>query len=82
MESFRAVVGDRLASRTSPGGTPGADLAPDAFLASQPTLKQAEEFLVRRALEQAKGNQGIAAQLLGITRQALNKRLVRGKKKA
>ena len=46
-----------------------------------PTFKQAEDFLVRRALEQAKGNQGIAASLLGVTRQALNKRLLRKKRK-
>ncbi len=82
MESFRAVVGARLAEKTESRAAPAAGLDPDAFLAGQPTLKQAEEFLVRRALEQAKGNQGIAAQLLGITRQALNKRLVRGKKKS
>ena len=42
-----------------------------------PTLKDAETELIRRALEIAKGNQGIAAQLLGITRQALNNRLRR-----
>ncbi|TFH33291.1 MAG: hypothetical protein E4G97_00925, partial [Deltaproteobacteria bacterium] len=30
------------------------------------------------ALARARDNQGIAASLLGITRQALNKRLVRG----
>jgi DNA-binding NtrC family response regulator len=80
MESFRGVIGstrrpDPVGSDEKPGQ--GAE----AFLAGLPTLKQAEEFLVRRALEQAKGNQGIASQLLGITRQALNKRLVREKKK-
>jgi DNA-binding protein Fis len=47
-----------------------------------PTMKQAEDFLVQRALTMAKGNQGIAASLLGITRQALNKRLSRHKKKS
>jgi len=44
-----------------------------------PTLKQAEEHLIDRALEQSEGNQGIAASLLGISRQALNKRLQRKK---
>jgi DNA-binding NtrC family response regulator len=42
-----------------------------------PTLKQADEELIRKALEIAKGNQKIAGQLLGITRQALNNRLRR-----
>ena len=42
-----------------------------------PTLKEAEEALIAHALLLAKGNQGIAASHLGITRQALNKRLTR-----
>lgn len=42
-----------------------------------PTLKDAEEALIAHALRLAKGNQGIAATYLGITRQALNKRLTR-----
>ncbi|MBI5196344.1 MAG: sigma-54-dependent Fis family transcriptional regulator [Nitrospirae bacterium] len=42
-----------------------------------PTMKEAEEFLIEEALKRANGNQGIAASLLGITRQALNKRLAR-----
>jgi DNA-binding NtrC family response regulator len=42
-----------------------------------PTLKEAETVLIDRALEFAGGNQGIAAALLGISRQALNNRLRR-----
>lgn len=42
-----------------------------------PTLKEAEEYLTRRALDIANGNQGVAASLLGISRTALNNRLVR-----
>ena len=44
-----------------------------------PTLKEAEEALIRRALELANGNQGVAARHLGITRQGLNKMLNRKK---
>lgn len=54
----------------------------DQILKGFPTLKQAEMFLIERALARAKGNQGIAASILGITRQALNKRLIRKKKEA
>ena len=80
MESFRKAIG---------GGAPQAPvrdvdtngMSPESFLGAMPSLKQAEDFLVRRALEQAKGNQGIAASLLGVTRQALNKRLLRKKSK-
>jgi len=42
---------------------------------SLPTLKKAEEGLISEALERAKGNQSIAARLLGISRQSLNRRL-------
>jgi DNA-binding NtrC family response regulator len=40
-----------------------------------PTLKQTEQLLISEAMKRAGGNQAIAARLLGITRQALNKRL-------
>jgi len=44
---------------------------------SFPTLKYAETFLIDKALELANNNQGTAAKMLGITRQALNNRLRR-----
>jgi two-component system, NtrC family, nitrogen regulation response regulator GlnG len=47
--------------------------APDRL----PTLKEAEEALITEALSRADGNQGVAAGLLGVSRQALNKRLRR-----
>ena len=42
-----------------------------------PTLQEAEEALIAAALRHADGNQGVAAGLLGVSRQALNKRLRR-----
>ena len=42
-----------------------------------PTLKEAENLLIREALRQTGGNQGIAALLLGVSRPALNRRLMR-----
>jgi transcriptional regulator with AAA-type ATPase domain len=44
-----------------------------------PTLKAVTEALLEEALSRAKGNQAIAAGLLGITPQALSKRLKRRK---
>lgn len=44
---------------------------------SLPTLKYAETVIIEKALELAKNNQGTAARMLGITRQALNNRLRR-----
>jgi DNA-binding NtrC family response regulator len=46
-----------------------------SFSEQLPTFKQAEQSLISEAMKRAKGNQAIAAQMLGITRQALNKRL-------
>ncbi len=40
-----------------------------------PTLKEAEELLIREALARSDGNQGVAATYLGISRPALNRRL-------
>jgi len=40
-----------------------------------PTLSQVTELLVRESLDRSKGNQSVAARLLGISRQALNKRV-------
>lgn len=53
-----------------------------SFPAMLPTLKECEELLVNEALARTKGNQSIAANLLGISRQALNKRLKIRKMKA
>lgn len=64
-------------------GEPGADEQGPAIGTSLyttgrfPTLKEAESLLIDDALRQAGGNQGIAAMLLGISRPALNRRLMR-----
>ena len=42
-----------------------------------PTMKETEDSLIQEALKRAKGNQTIAAELLGISRRALNNRLRR-----
>ena len=82
MESFREMIGEDKAF-------PQAQIA-DATLKKTvwdfrsdvlPTLKDAEDFLITETLRRSNGNQGVAATLLGITRQALNKRLSRKRKK-
>jgi DNA-binding protein Fis len=52
-----------------------AQLSPDGL----PMLKEAEHILISEALRRTDGNQGIAAGMLGLTRQALNKRLIRNR---
>jgi DNA-binding NtrC family response regulator len=49
-------------------------IAPMGTLCS---IKEAEEILIHEALYRANGNQTVAAQLIGLTRSALNKRLTR-----
>ena len=50
-----------------------------AFTDPLPKFKEAEELLLTEALRRADGNQGVAAAMLGITRQAVNQRLMRRK---
>lgn len=58
-----------------------APSSPLSFPSKLPTIKELEHALIREALVRASSNQGVAANLLGITRQALNKRLIRSKSK-
>jgi DNA-binding NtrC family response regulator len=57
--------------------TAGSSLQTDAFPDRLPTLRESEDCLIAEALRRADGNQGVAAGLLGLSRQALNKRLSR-----
>jgi DNA-binding NtrC family response regulator len=50
---------------------------PLAIPAQFPTMQEAEGFLIDEALRRAEGNQTIAADLLGLSRRALNNRLRR-----
>ena len=45
-----------------------------------PALKEIQELVIAEALKRADGNQTVAARLLGISRQALNKRLRRARR--
>jgi transcriptional regulator with PAS, ATPase and Fis domain len=51
------------------------------FTSQFPTFKTAEILMIKEALKRADNNQTIAAQLLGITRRALNNRIQRLKVK-
>lgn len=80
MESFKNIIGNEIGP-----DTPGAQISDASarlnidISKSFPTLDEAEKVLISEALKLADGNQGIAASMLGITRQALNKRLCRKK---
>jgi len=75
MQSFRKVIDIKQKANQNFSG----EMVPEEgwlrFLDPLPTLKQAERLLIREALKQSKGNQTIAAGLLGITRQTLINKL-------
>jgi DNA-binding NtrC family response regulator len=78
LQAFKDAMGaGRPLLAGAPGSAPALP-APQAWDAAPlPTLKEAEDALVAAALRHADGNQGVAAGLLGLSRQALNKRLRR-----
>jgi len=76
MESFSAVLGEdrrSAATRATPTPTDAASL--NDLFGHFPTIGEVEEYMIDQAMALAKGNQGIAAQMLGMGRQTLNKRL-------
>jgi DNA-binding NtrC family response regulator len=80
VDSFKEIVGKELSTSGVSLSPPkeGGNMLVDVF-GRFPTLKDAENFLIEEALRLSRNNQGMAASLLGITRQALNKRLIRKK---
>jgi DNA-binding NtrC family response regulator len=76
MERFREVIGDRLLPHVGTSlqiksvvdGLQGA-------LHRLPKISEVEDYLIKEAMRLAKDNQGIAASLIGLSRQTLNKRL-------
>jgi DNA-binding NtrC family response regulator len=76
MESFRAVIGDeRPAVRVATHQSPTEENPLTAIFGHFPTINEVEEYMIAEAMKLAKGNQGIAGNLLGMGRQTLNKRL-------
>jgi DNA-binding NtrC family response regulator len=76
LESIVTEIGSDLHVSKVP--VPGAGVCPVCPFAEKfPTLKAAEELLISEALRLSGNNQRLAAAYLGITRQALNKRLSR-----
>lgn len=52
-----------------------SDEKPISYSGKFPTLKEAEDFLIAEALKKSKGNQSIAADLLGVNQSTLSRRL-------
>jgi DNA-binding NtrC family response regulator len=78
LQAFKEAMGAGQSLLTGEPWSALALPAPSPWEAEPlPTLKEAEEALIAAALRHAAGNQGVAAGLLGVSRQALNKRLRR-----
>ena len=80
LESIRKKIGEMNHGRTmnrEPHSAPNQSDALLSFPSRFPTLGEAEDSLIEEALRRANGNQTIAAELLGISRRALNNRLRR-----
>jgi len=77
LQSFKDAISIHRSNETGqqPAGTTRSIV--DRFPDQLPSLKEAEEALLSEALRRADGNQGAAAAILGISRQALNQRLMR-----
>ena len=76
LESIMAAIGSDLRPPDSAAAVVSScPVLP--FSEKFPTLKEAEDLLIAEALRLADNNQRLAAAYLGITRQALNKRLSR-----
>jgi two-component system nitrogen regulation response regulator GlnG len=75
-QSFKEkMTGQSIEREAVPGNGKTAAWLPDPL----PTLKEANRLLIDAAMDRAGGNQGVAAGILGMTRQALNKRMARQK---
>ncbi|MDA8409707.1 MAG: sigma-54 dependent transcriptional regulator [Treponema sp.] len=74
LRSFKEAMGEHGPSAQSSAPSPSAVPSP-SFSSPLPSLKEVTELLVDEALKRAEGNQSLAAQLLGISPQAVSKRL-------
>ncbi len=73
MDSFKRTIDNTPLYRKDQAEPQSENVfAPDQPL---PTLKSVADLLVREAMKRSKGNQSLAARLLGISQPALNKRL-------
>ena len=76
MDVFKAHIAQKHPTLKPDSGDLTPEISTPVIFSEQlPTLKQAEQLLIDEAMKRSNGNQSIAALGLGISRQALNKRL-------
>ena len=78
METFKArIAGVPSMSNQMPEVGGGEDSAPFSSISKLPSLREATDSLIAEAIQRSRGNISAAAQTLGISHQALSKRLKR-----
>jgi DNA-binding NtrC family response regulator len=80
LESFKEKILPRQKGRRDLPGQTSENLSAVTaivFPEQLPTMKEVEQTLIEETLKRADGNQTIAAQMLGLSRRALNNRLRR-----
>jgi DNA-binding NtrC family response regulator len=76
MDVFKTHIQREQESRNPRRVPKGVDVSQPLYITGDfPTIKDATRWLVGQAMKRAKGNQSIAAGMLGISQQALSKRL-------
>jgi len=75
LDSFKSHIDTERRAKKGTSGSSSDETELVSFPDELPTIKEAVGLLVDEALKRADGNQTIAAKMLGISRQALGKRL-------
>ncbi len=72
---FKTALGRKKQQTEKMGNSTGHSSPKVHFTDNLPTLKEVSQLLINEAMQRAQGNQSIAARMLGVTPQALSKRL-------
>jgi DNA-binding NtrC family response regulator len=75
LESFEHAMTVEHAALNGHEAVSGLDRLTSMF-GQFPTIAQVEDFMIEEAMRLSRGNQGVASNMLGISRQTLNKRLL------
>ncbi|TET65786.1 MAG: sigma-54-dependent Fis family transcriptional regulator [Candidatus Aminicenantes bacterium] len=75
LEVFKSHIAREYKDSTVPAEVQLEETALLTFSTKLPSIKQATQLLVAEAMKRADGNQSVAARILGISHQALSKRL-------
>jgi transcriptional regulator with PAS, ATPase and Fis domain len=71
LSTFKLHMGLKNSEITAPKDDSSQDTALLGSMEHLPTMREMEDILIREALERSRGNQSVAADMLGITRQTL-----------